>query len=598
MDAGVSDAGIAGSAAGAAGATGSAGATGTGCDVEVTLTAKGQSMGLIAGPSVLGELTASVTGYTGTPTWSWRVQLVVGGVSTSVTTNPPNDTGPMAEIPLQKPGTLEVQALIVGASMCDRPAIQFSISPPAPPSYLFRVTPPSASRLPISESLLPASAVAGGHTIDLGAGNASDVVSLSPVDARGFPLPSFVRVTSEAFTFDLEAYTGMSAFVAPLSPALSYNVLVVPDSSVAPMRFTGNAAMLQAALGPTVLAGLPVTGSAFDAQGAPVAGTRVLLRNGDLPSTVGVSGADGHFNLSARAGNLSAEIAPPDGSGLPTALVPAGIMLLAQETNLALTMTWVAMSSGDLSVTVRSGGAIVEGARVRADVASVFASVGTLAVEAPGTFADAQLSASGTAEVEGVTDAQGVAHLGRLPMGRYHITVAPPDGSANAVTMADVTLPATGLTTEIALASPVSVTGTLTPIGPTTGATVTAIDQGVLAAPAPAPAPVGAGGAYSLSLAPGRTYELLVAPADGRGLGAGVFSTVTVGPSGGAHDFAVPSGVTWSGSVTGAGRPVAGALVQVFCAAPACIDVTVAVAQGMTRADGSLSLVLPTLSGQ
>ncbi len=599
--------GAAGSAAGTAGATGTAGAFGGGCAVTVTLVEKGQTGGpLIAGPSAVGELSASVIGFSGTPKWTWVIQLVAGGLSTDVTATATNDSGSTAEIPLQTPGTLEVQALIEGAPTCDRPTpFPFQISPPPTPSYLFRVTPPSASRLPISESVLLASAVGGAHPINLGAGSPSDVVSLAPVDARGVPLPSFVRVTSPSFTFDLEAYTGTSAFIAPLSPDLTYNVLIVPDGDVAPMRVSGNAAALQMligpmAAGPTIMPGLSVTGTALDAHGAPVVGTRVLLRNGDVPSTVGVAGPDGRFSLSARDGTLSAEIVPPDGSGLPTAHVPTGIVLLAQETNLALTMTWAAGSSGDLSVTVRAGvgGALVEGARVRADLAGDFVSVGTLTVDAPGILADAQLSASGTAEADGVTDAQGVAHLGELPAGSYHITVAPPDGSANAVTMSDVVVPAAGLTAEIPLALPVAVTGTLTPVGPTTGATVTAIDQGVLASSALATATVGADGSYALMLSPGRSYELLVAPPPGQSLGAGVLSTVTVGPNGGSNDFAVPAGVAWSGVVTGAGRPVAGALVQVFCSASACIDGSIAVAQGMTGDDGSLSLVLPTLPTQ
>jgi hypothetical protein len=597
-DAGVADGGAAGAAAGTAGTAGTAGG---GCNVKVTLTAKGQATGLVASPSSVGELTANVIGFSGTPKWTWVIQLVAGGLSTDVTATVTDDSGSTAEIPLQTAGTLEVQALIEGAPMCDRPTpFPFQVSPPPTPSYLFRVTPPSASRFPISESVLLASAVGGAHTIDLGAGDASDVVSLAPVDARGFPLPSFVRVTSPSFTFDLEAYTGTSAFIAPLSPDLTYDVLVVPDGDLAPVRITGNAAALQTVLGPTVMPGLPVTGAALDAHGAPVVGARVLLRNGDVPSTVGVTGADGHFSLSARDGTLSAEIAPPDGSGLPTAHVPTGIVLLAQETNLALTMTWAAVSSGDLSVAVRAGvgGALVEGARVRADIAGDFVSVGTLKLDAPGVLASAQVSASGTAEADGVTDAQGVAHLGRLPAGNYHVTVAPPDGSANAVTMSDVVVTATGLTAQIPLASPVSVTGKVMPVGPTTGATVTAIDQGVLASSALSMATVGADGSYSLTLSPGRTYELLVAPVAAQKLGAGALSTFTVSPNGGAQDITVPAGVTWSGAVTGAGRPVAGALVQVFCAAPACIDGSIAVAQGMTRADGTLSLVLPTLSSR
>jgi hypothetical protein len=605
---GAGTSGAAGAASGTAGTTGGAGSGS--CTVKVSLTPKGQSSVLIAGPSAVGELTASVVGYSGTARWSWIVELVTNKPTTSdagseldVMPTATNDTGSTAEIPLQMPGTIEVQALIEGAPMCNRPTpFSFQVLPPPTPSYVFRVTPPSGSRLPTSERVLLASAVDGAHTIDLGAGSASDVVVLSPVDERGFPLPSFVRLTSPSVTFDLEAYTGTAAFIAPLAPDLTYDVLVVPDGAVAPLRVAGDPATLQMMLGPTatVSPGLAVTGTALHANGTPVVGARVLLRNGEVPSTVGVTGVDGQFSLSARDGTLSAEIVPPDGSGLPTAEVPAGVVLLAQETDLALTMNWSALSSGNLSVTVRAsaGGAPVVGARVRADLAGDFISVGTLTVEAPGGLSDAQLTASGSAEADGVTDAQGVAHLGLLPTGSYRVTVAPPDGSSSAVTMSDVVLPATGVAAEVPLASPVPMTGTIAPIGATTGATVTALDQGLLAASVSPSATVGPDGTYALMLSPGRTYELLVAPGAGKILGAGVLAVVTPGSSGGSFDFTVPAGVSWSGVVTGAGRPVAGALVQVFCAAPACIDGSIAVAQGMTGDDGSLSLVLPTLPTQ
>jgi hypothetical protein len=604
------DAGGAGTsgAAGAAGTAGTTGGAGSGsCTVKVSLTPKGQSSALIAGPSAVGELTASVAGYSGTARWTWIVELVTSAPTASdaggeldVMATTTSDTGSTAEIPLQMPGTIEVQALIEGAPMCNRPTpFSFQVLAPPTPSYVFRVTPPSGSRLPTSERVLLASAVDGAHTIDLGAGSANDVVVLSPVDERGFPLPSFVRLTSPSVTFDLEAYTGTAAFIVPLAPDLTYDALVVPDGAVAPLRVTGDPVTLQMMLGPTatVSPGLAVTGTALDANGKPVVGARVLLRNGEVPSTVGVTGVDGQFSLSARDGTLSAEIVPPDGSGLPTAEVPAGIVLLAQEMDLALTMTWSALSAGNLSVTVRAGagGAPVVGARVRADLAGDFVSVGTLTVEAPGGLSDAQLTASGSAEADGVTDAQGVAHLGLLPTGSYRVTVAPPDGSSSAVTMSDVILPATGLAAEVPLASLVSLTGTIAPVGATTGATVTALDQGLLAASVSPSATVGPDGTYALTLCPGRTYELLVEPSAGKMLGTSVVTVVTPGASGGSFDVTMPAGVAWSGSVTGAGRPVAGALVQVFCAAPACIDGSIAVAQGTTRADGSLSLVLPTL---
>jgi hypothetical protein len=127
----------------------------------------------------------------------------------------------------------------------------------------------------------------------------------------------------------------------------------------------------------------------------------------------------------------------------------------------------------------------------------------------------------------------------------------------------------------------------------TTGTKVTAIDRGLLAAATFPTATVAANGSYALALAPGRSYELLVEPAAGQPLGRSVVAIVP--PGGAARTDTAPAALTWPGVVTGAGRPVAGALVQVFCAAPStwCLDSTLTVAQGTTRADGTLTLVLP-----
>jgi hypothetical protein len=593
-------AGTTGAAGGAAGAPGSAGA-GAGCTVTIVPLDPPSFFSLVAGPSSTLEMQASVSGYTGTPTWQWSVEMTTGTASTPVPVTLADDTGARVEVPLPTPGKLAIRALIAGAPQCNREPSVYQINAPQTPTFVFRVTPPSGSMLPVSESVLAATDLGGGpHTLDLGGGSVDDVVSLAPIDARGFPLPSFIRVTSPSFNFDLEGYTSQSPLITPLDPALTYDVLVVPEAGLAPLLVSGQVGDFQKALGPTVAPGLPVMGVALDGAGTPVVGAHVLLlRDGALPSTVGVTAADGTFELSARDGMLSAEIVPPDGSGLPTAHVAPGIVLLAEETNLSLTMAWAASTSGDLSATVRDpGGTLVQGARVRADATGDLSSVGMLTVAAPGVLADAHLTATGSAEADAITDAQGLAHLGRLPTGSYHITAAPPAGMSAAVTMSDVTLPAAGLAAAVPLAALVAVTGTLTPLGPTAGASVTALDQGVLASSTLPTAVAAADGTYTLMLSPGRSYELLVQPAQGQALGAGVLSVVTPGTSAGARSDVVPAGLTWSGVVTGAGRPVAGALVEVFCgkAGASCVDASIAVAQGMTRADGTLSLLLPSLS--
>jgi hypothetical protein len=124
---------------------------------------------------------------------------------------------------------------------------------------------------------------------------------------------------------------------------------------------------------------------------------------------------------------------------------------------------------------------------------------------------------------------------------------------------------------------------------------VTAIDHGALAASTLPTATVGADGSYALTLAAGRTYELLVEPVPGRGLARDVVAVVKPGATAAPAAVTVPPALTWSAVVTGAGRPVAGALVQVYCAAPAatCFEPNLVLAQGVTAADGTATLLVP-----
>jgi hypothetical protein len=98
-----------------------------------------------------------------------------------------------------------------------------------------------------------------------------------------------------------------------------------------------------------------------------------------------------------------------------------------------------------------------------------------------------------------------------------------------------------------------------------------------------------------LPLAAGRAYELLVEPDPTLGLARWVvgFYNPQVGVN--TRADVIPPAIAWSGTVTGAGRVVAGALVQVYCSTPAtwCADPNLVLAQGTTAADGSISLALP-----
>ncbi|HEV3030795.1 MAG TPA: hypothetical protein VG319_04095 [Polyangia bacterium] len=576
---------------------------GTGsCLVTITPLVPGSFGNLEAGPSSTLRLQASVSGLAGdrdagAPHWLWSVKVAGGPSVADLPCTPVDDTGATIDVPLASAGTYQIQARIEGAPACDRAPLIVVVQPPQTPSFRFRVTPPSASQLPVRETLVKSTAIGGGpHALDLGDAKSSLIVSLAPLDVRGFAIPSYVRITSPSFAFDLEGDTGRGALVAPLSTALTYDVLIVPDDGLAPLLVSGTPDSVSNKM--SIVPGAVVTGSTRDGNGQAVAGARIVLEAGLRPSTVGVSAADGSFGLTTRDGILAADILAPSGSGLPDAHVAAspGIVLLAGATSLDLSMSWAKVPAAPLTITATKpgGGAAVAGARVRVDLADTLSDVGTLSVRG---VPSAELSATGTAHADGVTDAQGIAHLGLLPVGTYHLVVAPADGDPSvAITPSDVVLPSTGASPHVALAPPAAFSGTLLPKGPTAGAKLTAIDRGPLAAVTLPRATAAADGSYTLLLAAGRSYELLVEPAPGAALGRGVIAVVSPDGTTNVRSDVVPPALVWEGSVTGAGHAIAGALVEVFCAPPAasCIDPTLAVAQGMTGADGTLTLTLPS----
>ena len=128
---------------------------------------------------------------------------------------------------------------------------------------------------------------------------------------------------------------------------MQYDVLIVPIDSYAPMYLlNGTPGSWPQPL--QLDRGIPVTATMRDSNGNAVVGARLVLRRGSLPSTVGVSDANGAASLWARAGTLAAYIEPPIGSGLPSAAVGAGsdpstdpgIVLDPGVTSLDLSMTW------------------------------------------------------------------------------------------------------------------------------------------------------------------------------------------------------------------------------------------------------------------
>jgi hypothetical protein len=556
------------------------------------------SLDLQSGAASVLRLRATMPGYNGVPRWDWIIMKPDGS---DLPYSHVDATNATIEIKTESTGSYTFQPILVEGPACVLGQFPIDVAPPPRPSFVFRATPPISSGLPTRELVVDAQSVeASTHSLDLGSANGRNLMSLSPVDPRRFPLPSYVRVTSPAMSFGIEAYTGQGPLVANLAPELTYDVLVVPDGPWAPMLVSGPLDLLRNVNALVVSPGIPVTGEARDGKGAPIAGVRILLRQGARPSTLGVTAADGKFSLLTRDGALGAVISPPPGLGLPEAHVAAksGIALLPGTASLNLRMQWAALPTGTLDVSVRGpNGGAVAGARVRAETSDEMPAVGTLHVGLAG-MPDVSLGATGSARADGVTDASGVAHLGLLPAGAYRVTVAPPEGASLAVTSADVVLPAKALSTKVDLGPLVTLAGTLKGDDAPAGWRISAVDLGTLAPATMPEIAVGSDGRYALQVSPGRPYELVVETVTDKRARSFVLSTGATGPST-TLDGLVPGALTWRGTVVGGDGVVAGTLVEVFCvsaSSPSCLDPSRPVAQGVSQVDGSLTLSLPNLS--
>jgi hypothetical protein len=222
-------------------------------------------------------------------------------------------------------------------------------------------------------------------------------------------------------------------------------------------------------------------------------------------------------------------------------------------------------------------------------------------VARPAGGAAVTLRASGSVDVEAVTDASGVAAFGSLPVGDLTLTIIPAAGGGGgaptaAITSATVTLPPAGLARTVALTAKVMLTGMLLPVSAAAGARVTAVDRSVTAASTVATATVDASGKYSLLVDPLRGYQLFVDPAPGVPRARSVLGVVTSSSAATTLPTqTLPAGHLVQGTVTANGTGVPSARVQAFCPvwSQRCSDPTFSLADAVTDRDGRFELRVP-----
>lgn len=475
---------------------------------------------------------------------------------------------------------------------------RLTVIEPRPEVFTVRVTPEDSLALPPQEFTSTRERLPDGLAMTAQV----QTIRVYPYTGASTPLPAYVQLSSAGSRLTVEGNTARGPLNVALAADRQYDLLMIPSSEIAPRLISGTPQKLAADQG--FDPGILVSGRALHADNSAVVDARTVLRSGALPSTIGRSGAQGDFTLMMREGPVAIDVAAPPLSGLPDLHVnaSAGLVLDGNNPMLTLTARWTA-TAGTLKITVRAadGTTTVPGAAVRAELTAAIAQAGQLTAHLDGAplDSDLQLPATGTMHTEILSDAAGVATFATLPRGAYQVTVMPPTGGTSAITTATVDLNAASISREVRLGRLVTLTGTLLPAAMSKGVRITAIDSGTDMVTPTVSALVGDGGKYQLSLHPGRQYKLWAVPAAGQPFARAVVTTMTpTNTQATFADFTLPHAMAVASKVFNT-RPVANALVQVFCpeSSSSCADPTLPIAEAISDVNGAFQVLLPDASG-
>jgi hypothetical protein len=470
-----------------------------------------------------------------------------------------------------------------------------------PETFVLRVIPPAGVEVPAQDKEV---VLYGGAGYPLGTINlvpGANVAGISR-DPDGAPIPAYLRASREplggAPPLLGEAAAGEDGAYALRLLLAEHDLLVVPRApDRAPYLLAGLSATSIPALS-ILTPGEPITGTILDGDGQPVAGTRIALEVGGVPSAIGLSDETGAFALEARAGGpVAISATPPDESGLPRLELPP-IASPISPGGAAIEIRYAAaLSARAVSPVVRrsDGATPAPGSRVTW-IARPIAAAATIALdgapphEAVGVVRQAAEAGAGGALPELV-----------LPDAIYDVVIEPPpDEASEAVSLTILDLEA-GAPATLDLTPPGELRGRIlladgqTPLA---GARVQAAPRGLLtgATRAGASARTDANGRFTLLVAGAADYEL---SADGGSRGQGRARWLVTAPTAGdivdLEPTALPKVLRREGALGVEGRtgPLAGAHVQLFCTACGPGETAVPVAEAITDPAGNFELIAP-----
>jgi hypothetical protein len=517
---------------------------------------------------------ASAGPLAGVATFEWRITH--GAELLSITPAAPDSSE--IEFPITDAGIYDVEVNVPG---CNRYNRQVNVLQPGavPRAFRLRITPPPSTLAPPQDRTV---IIPGGADFAYGALLLEPIMQrFGTVRSGADAVPAYLRFTPTATEGATVAET-VSASDGSFSVSVGaqlHDVLVVPTGGQAPYLLSGWNPMTPLIEGPI---GSVITGVVLDPDGVPLAGARVSMKRSELPSTVGVTAADGTFTLRVQSG-LPGElmVVPPADSGLPRLLGAADGVSFSAPLQIRYRNGLQRRDVG--GVQLRRQGAAMAGAQ------AIFV----------GELADA-------GRINGTTPLRGVVRIAatagsdgrllatRVPQAALFAVVLPAARElavlpfdATAAPPAALDAPAMRTVTGTALTS----AGVAAP-----GAVVDLLPRGALAlADVPGlSTTAGSGGAFSLPAAPGGSY--LGELSDPRGRGAGRSFDVAAPGSVGAISLALGRQLVGSVLPLLSSSPVKGAAIELFCFSCSRAAQQRALSSAVTDVDGSFRLIVPEMA--
>ena len=380
----------------------------------------------------------------------------------------------------------------------------------------------------------------------------------------------------------VEAFSGPDGSFDVRLALQAHTVLIVPSvAGLAPRLTTWMSGVTTFAIDP----GTSVTGVVRDPSNAALAGAKVQLSIGGVPSTVATTAGDGSFTLQAvpmQGAQVTVSVTPPATSGLPRLAATA-----QYDLSQSLQISYAGSpSTCDLAATpVKRAGANQAGAQITI-VGAIAGTVGTIATGAVSQPASATVLVAATANGSGLLPATLVPRAplsAVVQLAASDFAVASIDTSACAAQTitAPPMIPATGITTD-------------THATALAGVRVEATPTGVLAMAnlVPVEATSTTGGAFALQLASGGQYNVRFFDPAGRVAPLVVSNVAAAGVPASAG---LPAALAITGPVmlSNDPNPIVNASVQVLCGSCTGIDATVPLAATATDNTSHYAIAVP-----